>query len=80
MLSILSQDKGTLTRYNSVAINYGIDSKWGIETKDFILGQYETRERCEEIVQEVANAIYNTIINEGGIPYQISRVYKMPKE
>ena len=68
MLSILSQNKGVLTTYESVNVEFGIEHKWQIETKDFILGQYASKERCLEIIQEIVNAIYNI------------SVYEMPEE
>jgi len=74
MLNILSQDKGTLEPYNGVNINYSIDHKWTIESKEYVLGQYDNKERCEEIIQEIINILGQT--SNGKI---MPKIYEMPK-
>jgi hypothetical protein len=75
MLIILSQDKGTLEPYNGININYNIEHKWTIESKEYVLGQYDSKERCEEIIQEIIDVLEETC---GGIT--MPRIYKMPKK
>ena len=65
MLSIRTQDRKSLLIYTGVEV---VDSYIYMKGKSYFLGQYKSKERALELIDDIQDAIYNI------------SVYEMPKE
>lgn len=88
-LWIRSQDKEILTKINKSLdieeirkdVNYlkdYKDNRYLIESEDYILGTYQTKERALEVLDEIQELILK--LDKRITHYELDCVYEMPKE
>ena len=86
---IVSQYKNEVWNFNNLGIIYvpretQYEGNWSIKTQDqngdiYELGNYGTKERAKEVLEEIINKYVEYTEGTSGI-YELPKVYRMPMD